>query len=206
MSYCDLSVSGFAAALASDSSVPGGGGACALCGALAAALGSMVGSLTLRKKKNADVTDELAALLEESEHLRAELLSMIDTDGEAFAPLARVYSLPSDTPGRVELMEDCLRGAARAPLHIVELCGRVLGVLERFAECGSKSVLSDAAAAAAIVNGAAAGAAVTVKINAASMRDRAFAETLCGQVDTLVCEYSARADEIYAAVCDKLGI
>ena len=45
------SVNDFTAALASKASVPGGGSACALAGALAAALGGMVGELTVGKKK-----------------------------------------------------------------------------------------------------------------------------------------------------------
>lgn len=46
----DKSLGRFCAELASSSPAPGGGGAAALAGALAAALGSMVVSLTVGKK------------------------------------------------------------------------------------------------------------------------------------------------------------
>ena len=41
----------FVEVLASKEAVPGGGGAAALCGAIGIALGNMVGSLTVGKKK-----------------------------------------------------------------------------------------------------------------------------------------------------------
>ncbi|MCL1888004.1 MAG: cyclodeaminase/cyclohydrolase family protein, partial [Kiritimatiellaeota bacterium] len=49
--YTEHSCRDFITALASKEPVPGGGGACALVGALGMALGNMVGSLTLGKKK-----------------------------------------------------------------------------------------------------------------------------------------------------------
>ena len=53
----------FVAVLASNEPAPGGGGAAALVGAIGTALGNMVGSLTVGKKKYADVEAELVALL-----------------------------------------------------------------------------------------------------------------------------------------------
>ena len=50
----NLSLKEFAAALSGKEPVPGGGGASALVGAVGTALGNMVGSLTVGKKKYAD--------------------------------------------------------------------------------------------------------------------------------------------------------
>ena len=62
----ESSLSEFAGMLAAKTSVPGGGGASAAVGALAAALGSMVGQFTLGKKRYADVEDDIRRLMEEA--------------------------------------------------------------------------------------------------------------------------------------------
>ena len=67
MEMLHKSVNDFTAALASRASVPGGGSASALAGALAAALGGMVGELTVGKKKYAAVEPILRELLDEAE-------------------------------------------------------------------------------------------------------------------------------------------
>ena len=84
--------------LASADPTPGGGGACAYCGALAAALGSMVGNLTVGKPKYAQVEERVKETLGELEALRVRLLELIDEDARAFAPLAAAYGMPRSTP------------------------------------------------------------------------------------------------------------
>ena len=59
----------FVEVLASDAPAPGGGGAAALVGAIGTALGNMVGSLTLGKKKYAAVEEEINALKARSNYL-----------------------------------------------------------------------------------------------------------------------------------------
>lgn len=51
----------FISELATKAPTPGGGGASAYCGALASALASMVGNLTVGKKKYASVETEVGA-------------------------------------------------------------------------------------------------------------------------------------------------
>ena len=67
-------------ALASKAPTPGGGGASAYAGALASALASMVGNLTVGKEKYADVQDRVQAELLELEGTRIRLLELIDAD------------------------------------------------------------------------------------------------------------------------------
>ena len=59
----DKSCNQFLDELASKAPVPGGGGACAYAGALGMALGSMVGNLTVGKKKYKDVEEDIIELL-----------------------------------------------------------------------------------------------------------------------------------------------
>ena len=94
----DKSCEDFVFALASNAPVPGGGGASALVGAVGIALGDMVGSLTLGKKKYADVQADIERLKERAGEIERELLNLIERDAEVFEPLSRAYGLPKETP------------------------------------------------------------------------------------------------------------
>ena len=60
MGFSTSTCTEFVEVLASKAPVPGGGGASALVGAVGTALGNMVGSLTVGKKKYAEVEEEMA--------------------------------------------------------------------------------------------------------------------------------------------------
>ncbi|MBR0208709.1 MAG: cyclodeaminase/cyclohydrolase family protein [Oscillospiraceae bacterium] len=196
----DKTLAHFGAELASSAPSPGGGGAAALCGALAAALGGMVVSLTVGKKKYAANESALRELGERAEKARRELLDMIDGDAAAFAPLARAYSLPKDAPDREPILEEALMHAAASPLKIAELCCEVVEILESCASMGSLLVLSDAASGAALAEGALRAAVINVKVNTALMHNRSHAAALNARVDEMEKEYAARAAAIRASL------
>ena len=193
----DLSCAEFAEKLASTSPTPGGGGTSALVGALGAALGSMVGALTVGKPKFADVEADLKALMQRADALRQALLDCVDLDAEAFAPLAKAYAIPKDDPERDEVMERCLRDAAAVPMRILKLCCEGIELQREFAEKGSKLAISDAATGVVFCWSAMYGAAVNVKVNTKAMRDRAYAEQLNTEVDQLMEQYWPIAEAVY---------
>ncbi len=200
MDISTITLSDFTARLASKTSVPGGGGASALAASVAIALGDMVGEFTVGKKKYAQVEDEIKECMEKAQDLRLKLLDCIKKDAIAFEPLSKAYSIPKDEPGRDQIMEQCLRDAAAVPLEIASLSGQAMELLYIFAKKGSVIVVSDAATGAAILAGAMKGAAVNVKINTASMRDRGYADKLNNQVDGLLQKYIPMADEIFDSI------
>ena len=100
MSFVMVSCSEFVDVLASKAAVPGGGGASALVGAVGTALGSMVGNLTVGKKKYADVEADIVAIMEKAEALQKELLKLVDEDAVVFEPLSKAYGIPKDDPNR----------------------------------------------------------------------------------------------------------
>ena len=83
--------------LASKAPVPGGGGASALVGAVGIALGNMVGSLTVGKKKYADVEEEMKAAIEPMKEICAQLLDDIKRDSESFDQYMQALTLPKET-------------------------------------------------------------------------------------------------------------
>ena len=194
------SVTEFTEALASKAAVPGGGGASALVGAIGIALGDMVGELTVGKKKYADVEEDVRALMARAQELRVRLLSCVNKDAEAFAPLSRAYGIPKDDPTRDEVMEKCLRDAAAAPLEILDLCCEAIELQREFAAKGSVLAVSDAATGVVFCWSAMYGAAVNVKVNTKSMKDREYAETINAHVDAQMAKYRPIAEKVYQDV------
>lgn len=208
MRFTDKSCRDFAELLSGREPVPGGGGASALVGALAAALGSMVGSLTVGKKKYADVQKEIEALMDEAERLRKELLQLVEEDAEAFAPLAGAYGMPQNTEKEKQekerVMEAALQGASETPLAIMRKCCQIIDLQREFARKGSRLAVSDAGVGVIFAKSALQGASLNVFINTKSMKNRESAEAFEREADQMLLEYTAKADEIYADVCGQL--
>ena len=201
----EKNVDKFLADLASSAPTPGGGGAAALCGALGIALGNMVGSLTLGKKKYAEVQEDIAELNAKAEALRAGFVALVDADAEAFAPLSRAYSIPKDDPARDEIMEPALLKAAEAPLEIMRKCAEALDLISGYAAKGSALAISDAGCAAALCGAAMEAAALNVKINTKSMKNRAVADNINAEMNELLQKYFALSQEIYNDVSGRLS-
>lgn len=204
MKLVENSVTEFTELVASKKSVPGGGGASALVSSIGVALGTMVGQFTVGKKKYADVEEDIIKLMERAEVLRIKLLQCIDDDAVAFEPLSKAYSIPKDDENRENILEKCLKDAAKVPFTILELSCKAIDLQREFADKGSKLMISDAATGSALLAGAIKGAAVNVKVNTGLMKDRAYAKELDEKVDKLVVEYLEKADKIYSDVLERL--
>lgn len=200
----EMNLNEFLEQLASAAPVPGGGGASALAGALGVALGNMVGSLTVGKKKYAAVEDETRELNGKASVLREELLELVEKDAEVFEPLSKAYGIPKDDPDREEVMARVLKDAAEVPLAIMKKCCQALDLITVYAEKGSVLAVSDAGCAASLCRAAMESAALNVYINTKSMADRQLAETLNREVCAMLQEYSQKADAIYQSVSGRL--
>lgn len=201
----EKNVDKFLEALASSAPTPGGGGAAALCGALAIALGNMVGNLTLGKKKYVAVQEDIAALNTKAEALRADFVALIDADAEAFAPLSKAYGIPKDDPMRADVMETALLKAVQPPMEIMRKCVKALDVISEYAAKGSALAISDAGCAAALARAAADAAALNVRINTKSMTDHKVANHLNVEANSLVMHCNLVAGEIYDALYGRLA-
>lgn len=204
MRFEDKKINEFTEVLASKEAVPGGGGASALVGSIGMSLGNMVGSLTTGKKKYADVEEDIQKLMAEGESLRIELLSMMDKDAEAFAPLAKAYGIPKDDPSRDEVMEKALDVACQAPMDIMRTVCKALDVIKEFAAKGSALAISDAGVGAVCCKAALQGASLNVFINTKSMKDRVKAEALEAEANEMLDKYCRLADEVYAVVVERI--
>jgi formiminotetrahydrofolate cyclodeaminase len=198
----------FVDVLASKEPVPGGGGASALVGAIGCALGNMVGSLTVGKKKYADVEADIIALKEKADKLQKELLDLVDEDAKAFEPLAKAYGMPKDTEEekaeKAKVMEAALKTACGVPLEIMRKCCEAIELIEEFAAKGSRLALSDAGVGAAFCKAALYGASLNVFINTKAMADRDYAEKLNKEANDMMDVYGKRAEEVFDKVKGSL--
>ncbi len=190
----------FAEALAARESVPGGGGAAAYAGALAAALASMVGRFTVGKRRYAEVEDDVRRMVADADALRGRLVALIDADAAAFLPLSRAYAIPREDPARAEVLEEATRRAAEPPLEMVRACAEVVAVLEEMGEKGSRMLASDVACGAHLARAAMGSAAVNVYVNTGSLADRDLAARLERECDEALAEWAPRAEALAARV------
>ena len=200
MDFAQASCTEFVTVLASNAPVPGGGGASALVGAIGTALGNMVGSLTVGKKKYAGVEEEIVALKAKCDQLQKDLLDQIALDAKGFEPLAKAYGIPKDDPNRDQVLEEATMVACQVPVKIMELCCEALDAIQVFAAKGSRLAVSDAGCGAVCVKAALQAASLNVFINTKTLQNRELAEEMnkkcLGMLDT----YGKMADEIFETV------
>ena len=208
MGFSTVQCNEFVEVLASKAPVPGGGGASALVGAVGTALGNMVGSLTVGKKKYADVEEEMWELKGKADALQKELLTLIERDAEVFEPLSKAYGMPRATEEekaeKARVMEIVLKDACSVPMEIMEKCCEALDLIVEFAAKGSTLAISDAGVGAVFCKAALQGASLNVYINTKSMADKEYAAQLNAKADAMIEKYTKIADEVFASVNGRL--
>ena len=200
----ERSCADFTRLLAAKTSVPGGGGAAALAGALGAALCAMAGSFTVGKPKYAGVEAEVRALLDRAEALRLRLVELADRDAEAVAPLAAAYAIPPEDPARQDALESAAGGACAVPMEILEQCAKTLPVLEEMQAKVSALLASDVGCGALLCRAAAESAALNVYVNTRLLRDRERAAGIEARAEALAALCADRAGETARRVKTQL--
>lgn len=206
--FIDYSCKDFTNVLASGAPVPGGGGASAMVGALGTALGSMVGNLTLGKKKYEDVQEEIKVILDKAQVLQNELLLLVEKDAEVFEPLSKAYGLPKSTDTekqiRDEVLEEALRLACSVPVEIMEKTMEAIALHEELAVKGTRIAISDVGVGVLFCKSALMGASLNVFINTKLMKDREYADQINARADVMLKTGRERADRVYNEVENSL--
>ena len=194
--------------LASKEPVPGGGGASALAGAIGMALGSMVGNLTLGKKKYAEVQEDIERILHKAKILQDELLQLVLRDAEVFKPLSRAYGLPKETEEQIaykaQVMEEALVLACSVPVEIMEKAAECIDLHDELAKKGTRIAVSDVGVGVLLAKSAMMGASLNVYINTKSMKDRTVADEIDRKADEIIRTYGVKADQIFEEVVAQI--
>ncbi|MDB4914364.1 MAG: glutamate formiminotransferase [Gemmatimonadetes bacterium] len=190
------SLSGFVGSVASASPTPGGGSVAAHAGALGAALAQMVAGLTAGRKKYVAVDAEMRDLAVRAAALGNTLSILVARDASAYAIVAAAYKLPAETDAeqadKMARIDDALIHAAEVPLETTRACAAVAELALVVAERGNTNAVSDAGVAALMAEAGCVGSAYNVRINVASLTDKARGAALAEEALRLV----AQAKEI----------
>lgn len=204
MQELDERMERFLTELASKAPIPGGGGAAALMGSLAAALGSMVGNLTTGKKKYEQYQQDIEHILSVLQDSLWEIYEYIEKDAQAFEPLAKAYKIPRDQPGREELMEEVTLQAAKVPLDLTKKLYGIIPLLEELEIKGSRLAISDVAVAASCLASALESGVMNIYINTRSLKNRKLAEEINEEAKRMSGEGVLRCKKIYERILETL--
>jgi len=203
----DKKVSNFLDELASNSPTPGGGSVAALAGALGAALISMVGNLTVGKKKYEDVEEDIKKIISSSEKLRYELSQLIEEDVKVFNNFMATYKMPKDTEDekkmRTEKIQESLIEAAKVPLRVAYKCLDIMILSQEAAEKGNINVISDAGVAVLMAEAALESAILNVKINLRMIKDEKIREELSSSIKELLLKEKGQKEKVLEIVEEK---
>ncbi len=186
--------------LASKQSAPGGGAASALCGAVAAALTSMLANLTVGKAGSGEQEEQAAEIIAKAYRLRLKLAVLADDDATVFKAFMAAYKLPKTTDDektvRATAIQQAAKNAAEVPMQIADNALEVLKLTRQLITFGNPNAISDGTVAAIVARAALRSALYNVKINLGLIKDRAYVTAARDKMQQL----EARAMEIEAFV------
>ncbi|HUV85853.1 MAG TPA: cyclodeaminase/cyclohydrolase family protein [bacterium] len=174
MGYGGRRIEEFLNVLASSAPVPGGGSVAALAGALGASLLTMVGEITMGKKKPEDKTP-IEEALKALEPMRGRFTELIDEDAASFEKVMAAFKLAkedeSQQQARKAAIEEATIGAAAVPLETARTAVAALEAGAALAEHGSRSAVSDVACGALCLEVSARAAGYNIRINLAGIEN-----------------------------------
>ena len=138
---------------------PGGGGACAVTAALAAALVAMAARFSTGQLPGA------GDIAEQADRLRHRVAGLADEDATVYQAVLDAFALPRDAAGRRAQIRDTLHSAATVPLEIAEVAAQAGQLAAGLAADGNPNLRGDAVTAAYLAEAAARSAASLVDIN-----------------------------------------
>lgn len=208
MKLIEKPVSVFLDDLASEAPAPGGGSASALTAAAGAALVSMVGELTVGKKKflalgEAERSAFCAAVMP-FVVIRTELAGLVDADAASFDGVMAAYRLPKNNEAEIAIRKAAIIQATRiaiaVPMKTAAVAAQALGRFDAILLRANRSCLSDLGCAAALMAAGVEGAVMNVGINLSGLEDPAERELYRSEAETYLIAAQAVSARIVQAV------
>jgi formiminotetrahydrofolate cyclodeaminase len=202
------SLANFADRLAARTPTPGGGSVAAFLAGTGASLVAMAFRFT-SGEKHATVEEAMTHRAEELASLCKRGLDLVDRDCEAYDEVTAAYRLPKSDDAeravRSETIQRGLRGALEVPLETMRIARAALDLASAGAAAINPNLASDCATGCWCLSSAAESAALNVRINAASLKDRAYAEERLAECDRLLRECRSVAEAARTAAVRHLA-
>lgn len=204
----NLSVKGFANETAADSPAPGGGSVAAAVGAFGVALGTMVANLSASKRGWEEKTATFSAWAEKGQHIKQQMLALVDEDTRAFNAIMQAFGLPKDNDHqkteRKAAIQSASKYATEIPFKTLETAIQAIPLIDEMVKTGNPNSLSDAGVGAACLLTAMQGAWMNVLINAQGLDDKAWAQDITDKARKLIEHGRAECNRIVEEVETRL--
>ena len=171
--------------LAEPTATPGGGCASAAVAAMAAALGSMVATMSRGKKAYIQYEQQLSLAIGRLSQLREELKTRIDAYAESYNQVMAAYKLAKTSADGEDIIDVALKGATQVPFEIAQRASEVSQILESLRPITSTNMASDLNVGGGLAEAAVKGALANVDINLASIKDASFVGEMRSKVEGL---------------------
>jgi glutamate formiminotransferase/formiminotetrahydrofolate cyclodeaminase len=204
-----MSLAAFADETSSESPAPGGGSISAYMGSLGAALATMVANLSSHKRGWDERWKEFSDWAEKGQQHKDALLKLVDEDTNAFNRIMNSFSLPKATEeektARTTAIQEATKYATEVPFRVMETSLASMEVIKAMAEIGNPNSVSDAGVGALAARSAVMGAYLNVKINAAGLTDKTFANDIIARGKAIQDKAQQLENEILNVVNQKIG-
>ncbi len=204
----DMTVTGFAAETASESPAPGGGSIAAYCGALGAALATMVANLSSHKKGWDSRWEEFSNHAVKGQALMAELMELVDEDTAAFNEIMSAFGLPKsndeEKAARKAAIETATINAIKIPFRTMERAFESFDLIKAMVETGNPNSVTDAGVGALCARTAVKGAFLNVKINAQDLKEHPEVKPILEQAEQMNTDSDKIEQQIWGKVLGKI--
>ena len=203
-----MSLAAFAEETASESPAPGGGSIAAYVGAVGISLGTMVANLSAHKRGWDSRWQEFSDWAEKGMAYQEALLQLVDEDTAAFNKIMDAFGLPKgsddEKAARQLAIQEATKYATEVPFKVLETAFKSMEVMQAMADIGNPNSVTDAGVGALCARTAIRGALLNVKINAAGLKDEAFAKDIVARGNAIAEKAKVLEEEIMKLVEAKL--
>lgn len=204
-----LNLKAFADETASESPAPGGGSIAAYCGALSAALTSMVANLSANKRGWDERWEEFSEVAEKAQAAKSKLLKLVDEDTAAFNRIMQAFELPKSTDQeksiRSKAIYDATVFAIETPFDTMQTVFNLYPIIEQMINSGNPNSITDAGVAALCAHAAVAGAYMNVLVNLKGIEgDTEYKTNRMSEADKLLAESVMKSIELSQLVYQQI--